>query len=270
MSGSSTSARANPARVRAAQPDLGQAPVDDVADLVLGLVRVLAQREGDVVEQVHRSEQRAVLEEDPESLAHPEEVVVGHVGDRLAVDEHVALVGIEQADHVLDAHRLARARGPEDHRDPILGQAHVQAPEDAVAPEGLVDVDELDGVVGARGASLVVFLVVAVLVVVGIALADHGDPGTVAPRLLLALLGPGVCVLGEGLVAALGPRLRLVALGRGLRPVAAAPRRSGVGRRGALALLLAVSASESEAAHLNLRWVPAGSRPRRAASRACR
>ena len=39
--------------------------------------------------------------------------------------------------------------GPEDHRDLALGDAHVQAAQDLVAPEGLVDVDELDGV-GAR------------------------------------------------------------------------------------------------------------------------
>jgi hypothetical protein len=58
---------------------------------------VLAQREADVVEQVHRAEQRAVLEQDAELLAHLEEVVVGHVRDRLAVDEDVAVVGVEQA-----------------------------------------------------------------------------------------------------------------------------------------------------------------------------
>ena len=108
-----------------------QAPVDDLEDLLLDLVRVLAQREGDVVEQVHGAEQRAVLEEHAELLAHLEEVVVDHVRDRLAVDEDVALVGVEQADHVLDAHRLAGARRAEDHRDPALGEAHVQAAQDA-------------------------------------------------------------------------------------------------------------------------------------------
>ena len=82
----------------------------------------------------------------PNLLAHLEELVVGHVRDRLAVDEDVALVGVEQADHVLDADRLAGARRAEDHRDLALGQAHVQAAEDLVAAEGLVDVDELDGI----------------------------------------------------------------------------------------------------------------------------
>src|SRR4051812_13023541 len=42
----------------------------DLADLLLGLVRVLAQREGRVVVHVHRPEQCAVLEEDAELAAH--------------------------------------------------------------------------------------------------------------------------------------------------------------------------------------------------------
>jgi hypothetical protein len=36
--------------------------------------------------------------------------------------------------------------GPEDHRDLVLGDAHVQAAQDLVAAERLVDVDELDRV----------------------------------------------------------------------------------------------------------------------------
>src|SRR6476620_10661284 len=105
-----------------------------------------AQREGDVVDQVHRAEERAVLEEDAELLAHVEEVIVGHAGDGLAVDEDVALVGTEQPDHVLDADGLPGARRPQDHRDLVLRDAHVEPAQDLVATEGLVDVDELDGV----------------------------------------------------------------------------------------------------------------------------
>ncbi len=68
------------------------------------------------------------------------------------MDQDVALVGVQQADHVLDAHRLAGARRAEDHRDLALGQPEVEAAEDLVAPEGLVHVDELDGVRSAGGA----------------------------------------------------------------------------------------------------------------------
>ena len=102
----------------------------DLADLLLALVGVLAQREGRVVEHVHRAEERAVLEQDAELLAHLEQLLVGHVGHRLAVHEHVALVGVEQADHVLDADGLAGARRAEDHRDLVVRQAEVEPVQD--------------------------------------------------------------------------------------------------------------------------------------------
>src|SRR4051812_24797911 len=102
------------------EADLAQAPVDDLGDLVLALVGVLPQRERRVVVEVHRAEERAVLEQDAELLAHLEQLVVLEVRHGLAVDQDVALVGIQQADHVLDAHRLASARRPQDHRDLAL------------------------------------------------------------------------------------------------------------------------------------------------------
>src|SRR5262245_40665778 len=127
----------------ALEADLAQARVDDLLDLVLALVGVLAQREGDVVPQVHRAEQRAVLEQDAELLAHLEQLFVLHPGHRLAVHEHVALVRIQQADHVLDADRLPRPGRPQDHRDLVVRDLHVEPAQDLVAPERLVDVDEL-------------------------------------------------------------------------------------------------------------------------------
>ncbi len=112
---------------------------------------MLAQREGDVVVEVERPEQRAVLEEHAELLAQLEEVVVGERGDRLPGDDHVALVGVEQADDVLDAHRLAGARWAEDHRHLALGDPEVEPAQHAVGAEGLVHVDELDRVGGVAG-----------------------------------------------------------------------------------------------------------------------
>jgi hypothetical protein len=67
---------------------------------------------------------------------------------------------------------LPGARRAEDHRDLPLGDAHVQAAQDLVAPEGLVDVDELDRVGGAGRP--VEPRVPAELVVVGaLGLVDH-------------------------------------------------------------------------------------------------
>src|SRR3954453_21999434 len=179
---------------RALEADLAQAPVDDVADLVLALVGVLAQRERDVVPQVHGAEQRAVLEQHAELLAHLEQLVVGHARHRLPVHEHVALVGIQQPDHLLDADGLPGARGPEDHRDLVLGDAHVQAAQDLVAPERLVHLDELHRVLLARRAllarvPLVLVLFVSVLPTASLlghpSTSDRG-PGIRAPEQLRA------------------------------------------------------------------------------------
>ena len=70
-------------------------------------------------------------------------------GHRLAVDEDVAGVGVEQADDVLDQHALAGSRRAEDHRDLVVGKAEVEAVEDPRAAELLDDVDDLDRVLAA-------------------------------------------------------------------------------------------------------------------------
>src|SRR3954454_6885634 len=224
-------ALAHPARelvghlvVGALEADLAQAPRDDLLDLVLALVRVLAQREADVVEQVHRAEEGAVLEQDAELLAHLEEVVVGHVRHGLAVDEHVAVVGIEQPDHVIDADGLARARRAQDHRDLPLGDAHVEAAQDLVAAERLVDLDELDGVRDSRRA---LGAGVPLVLVVGVALAPRRlEAALVLGVVLGAWLGldRGVRVLALGLRVAVVAVVALLARGRlrrRLRAVAA-------------------------------------------------
>ena len=134
---------------RLGEADLLEPPVDDLADLLLAFVGVLAQREGDVVVDVHRAEQRPVLEQQAELFAHLEELVVGHVRDRFAVHEDVARVGVEQPDDVLDQHALAGPRRAEHHRDLVLGEAEVEAVEDAGAAELFDQVDDLDRVLAA-------------------------------------------------------------------------------------------------------------------------
>ena len=95
------------------QPDHACLLEDDLADLALGLLRVLAQRERDVVVEVHRAEQRAVLEQHAELAPDPVQVLLAHADDVLAVDPDLARVGPQQPDDVLQQHRLAGARtGP--------------------------------------------------------------------------------------------------------------------------------------------------------------
>ena len=177
----------------------------NLADLVLALVGVLAQREGGVVEDVHRAEQGPVLEQQAELLAHLEELVVGHVRHRLAVHQQVAGVRVEQADDVLDQHALAGSRRAEDHRDLVVGQAEVEAVEDPRAAELLDHVDDLDRVLAA---------VVALLA---------GVPA-VGIRLLGVDAGDRV-VLVEA--AELGRRLLVVVVAVGHRPPRTRPHRPG-------------------------------------------
>ena len=78
---------------------------------------MLAQREGDVVVEAHRAEERAVLEQDAEQLAHLVEVCLAQLGEIAAVDHDRTAVGLEQADKGFQEDRLAGARGAEHHGD---------------------------------------------------------------------------------------------------------------------------------------------------------
>jgi hypothetical protein len=78
---------------RLLEADLGQTLVDDRGDLLLGPVGVLPQRERDVVVHVHRPEQGAVLEQDPELLAQEQQLGHPQLGHALAMHEDLADVG---------------------------------------------------------------------------------------------------------------------------------------------------------------------------------
>src|SRR5207302_5847815 len=76
--------------LRASQPDHRQLVRDDAADLLLALASVLAEGEGHVVEDVHRAEQRAILEQHPELAADLVELARGERRKVLAVDPDLA------------------------------------------------------------------------------------------------------------------------------------------------------------------------------------
>jgi hypothetical protein len=89
----------------------------DAPDLGLGAAGVLAQREGHVVVDGHRAEQRAVLEQHPEQLAHLVELPLRQPGQVLAGDPDRAAVGPDQTDQGLEEDRLAGAGRTEEHGD---------------------------------------------------------------------------------------------------------------------------------------------------------
>jgi hypothetical protein len=78
---------------------------------------VLAQREGDVVVEVHRAEQRAVLEQHPVELADLVELALAATHEVDVVDDDRVLLGLDQPDQGLEEHGLAGARRAQQHAD---------------------------------------------------------------------------------------------------------------------------------------------------------
>jgi hypothetical protein len=105
---------------------------------------VLAQREGDVVVEVHRAEHRAVLEQHAEQLADLVEVLLGAARDVGALDDHRAVVGLEQADDGLEQDRLAGTGGAEHDRDLAGGDGERHVTPDQLLAKGLGQVVDLD------------------------------------------------------------------------------------------------------------------------------
>jgi hypothetical protein len=105
---------------------------------------VLAQREGDVVEEVHRPEERAVLEQHAEELPDFVELVLARLHDVDAVDDDRAALRLEQADQRLEEHRLAGARGAQQHGDLPRREGERDVAPDVLAAEGLGQPLDLD------------------------------------------------------------------------------------------------------------------------------
>src|SRR6478735_88095 len=132
---------------------------DDAPDLRLGLLRVLAQREGDVVVERHRAEEGTVLEEDAEELAHLVEVGLAQARQVTAVDDDRPGVGLEQPDERLEEDGLAGARGPEHDRHLPRGKREGHVPPDRLRTEGLGQTCDRD--LHTHVASTYVFLAVS-------------------------------------------------------------------------------------------------------------
>ena len=128
------------------QADLLQALHHDLFDLALRLFSVLSQREGDVVVQVHRTEQGAVLEEHADVAPQLEEFLFAQTGHALTGHPDVALVREEEAHHVAEEHALAGPRWPHHDRDLAGRDLAGHTRQYLIAFEGLVQVLDLDHV----------------------------------------------------------------------------------------------------------------------------
>jgi hypothetical protein len=112
------------------------------------VLSVLAQREGHVLQHRERVEQRGVLEDHPELLAHAVELVLVEHGEVVAVDPDVARGRLLQADEHAQERGLACARSADDHGRLAAAQVHRDAEEHLRLTEGLAHVVHEDVILG--------------------------------------------------------------------------------------------------------------------------
>ena len=102
---------------------------------------MLPQREGDVVVDVHRPEQGAVLEQDAELAADLVELFLAEGGDVLVADPDLAPVGLQETDQVLQEHAFSRSGRAEHQSDLALGDVEGDVLEDGLGPNDFVSPD---------------------------------------------------------------------------------------------------------------------------------
>src|SRR5450759_5123637 len=112
--------------------------------LFLGPRRVLAQREGDVLEDRHRVEERTSLEEHAGLLAYGHELLLRQSRNLDAVHPDLARVRLFEPVHVPERHGLARAGPPEDHEHLSALNDEVHRVEDAARAIRFDDALEFD------------------------------------------------------------------------------------------------------------------------------
>src|SRR6185295_14925451 len=87
---------------------------DALVDFLARKLRMLDERERDVVEHADRVEERRVLIDHPELLPHTVELTLRKARDVLAVDEDVSARRAFQSDDQTQQGRLSRARAADD------------------------------------------------------------------------------------------------------------------------------------------------------------
>src|SRR5262249_32901663 len=89
-------------------------------------------------------EERRVLKDEAALLAHGVEVALAEVGDVGAVEVDAPAIRAHEPDDVLHEHALARTRGADDELDAALLDEEIDAVENALFTEALVDALKLD------------------------------------------------------------------------------------------------------------------------------
>jgi hypothetical protein len=134
---------------RAAQADGVEFHQHQVANEFVGKIGVLAQGEGDVLEDVEIGKQRTELEQHADLAPHRIQRVPVHVRHRLPGDEHAPGLRLQLAADETQDRRLAAARSTHDRHDLAPRDRHVDAAQNGT--KGVVAVRHAgkhDGVFG--------------------------------------------------------------------------------------------------------------------------
>ena len=115
-----------------------------MTNLILGHLRVAPQRKGDVLEDVHRVEQRAFLKRHSKMLAKIVQRFRFETAEILAHHEDVTVVGLHEADHVFQRDAFPLTGSADDHQRLAFRDIDRQIVEHRLAAERLVDVLEGD------------------------------------------------------------------------------------------------------------------------------
>ena len=108
---------------------------------------VLAQAEGDVVEDRQAVEQRGHLEQEPEPEPHLHQLLAVELGDVAAVELDAALGRVQQADDQLEHHRLAAAALADDADRLAAADRQVDVAQDRLVAEAHAHAAQRDQVV---------------------------------------------------------------------------------------------------------------------------
>src|SRR6266487_60577 len=116
------------------------------AVVVVAVAFLVGDAEADVLVHGVGVEQRAVLEDVADLAAQLGELLALQVRDAEPVHDHVAGVGLDEADDVLQEHALPHPRGAEQRHRFALAHIEVDMVQDHVVEEALGDLLELDHV----------------------------------------------------------------------------------------------------------------------------
>src|SRR5262249_4888004 len=107
----------------------------DFANLRQGEVRVLLQRQPDVLGQRHRAPQGSALEEHPEASQHGFPLLGGGLGEARSVVQDLALCRLEQPDQVVEQGALPAPAAAHDDAHVSAVHGEVEIPHDDEAAE---------------------------------------------------------------------------------------------------------------------------------------